>query len=126
MASKAKISAKVKEKVRATYAGCVCCGQWDARDTGHVIAEARGGSLDLSNLRLMCSYCNGALRSANVEFARYATPNDGARAIVETNRAAWIAYCNAAIKFWDAQDRVDSGKIATNPYKKPKAYSAPL
>jgi hypothetical protein len=124
MGSKAKIPAKIKATVRATYAGCVCCGQWDSRDTGHMVAESRGGSLDLSNLRLMCSYCNGALRSANVEFAVYATPNDGIRAIIETNRAAWIAYCNDAIKYWKANDNVIKGKCKANPYKKPKPYTA--
>ena len=126
MGSKASISTKIKATVRATYAGCVCCGQWDARDTGHMVAESRGGSLDLSNLRLMCSYCNGALRSANVEFARYATPNDGTRAIVETNRTAWIVYCNDAIKYWKANDLVINGNCNCNPYKKPKPYTAPI
>ena len=126
MGKKAHIPAKIKATVRATYAGCVCCGQWDSRDTGHMVAESRGGSLDLSNLRLMCSYCNGALRSANVEFAVYATPNDGIRAIVETNRAAWIVYCNDAIKYWKANDLVINGKRNCNPYKKPKPYTAPI
>ena len=124
--AKLTVTRKIKTSVRAAYSACVCCGTWDAFDTGHMVAEARGGSLDLINLRLMCDRCNGALRSGNAEFARYAEPNDGDRPTVETNRASWFAYCDAAIKFWDAQDKVDSGKIATNPYKKPKAYSAPL
>jgi hypothetical protein len=124
--AKQKISRKIKIEVRATYAGCVCCGTWDAFDTGHVIAETRGGSLDMVNLRKMCDRCNGALRSANAEFARYATPNDGARAAVETNRAAWFAYCDAAIAYWDAQDKVEAGVIKSHPYKKPKPYAAPL
>lgn len=124
--AKAKISDKTKTALRAAYPACVCCGQWDARDSGHVVSEKRGGSVDLTNLRLMCSYCNGALRSANVQFARYATPNDGTRAPVETNRAAWIDYCNAAIRFYEAQDRVEKGEQAMNPYKLPKPYSAPL
>jgi hypothetical protein len=124
--AKAKISDKIKSAIRATYAGCVCCGQWDSRDCGHVIAESRGGSLDLSNLRLMCSFCNTAAGNANLEFAQYATPNDGARAIVETNRAAWIAYTNAAKRFWEGQDRVSASIAASNPYRKPKPYAAPL
>jgi hypothetical protein len=124
--AKLTISRKIKLAVRASYAGCVCCGTWDAFDTGHVVSEKRGGTLEMVNLRLMCDRCNGALSSANAEFARYATPNDGARAVVETNRAAWFAYCDAAIKFWDAQTKVDAGEIKRNPYKKPKAYAAPL
>lgn len=124
--AKLTISRKIKDTVRSDYAGCVCCGTWDAFDTGHVVAEARGGSLDLVNLRLMCDRCNGALRSANAEFAGYATPNEGQRAVVETNRAAWFAYCDQAIKFWDAQDKVDEGKLSRNPYRKPKAYAAPI
>jgi hypothetical protein len=126
MSKKASISDKIKLAVRASYAGCVCCGTWDARDCGHVISEKRGGTLDLSNLRLMCNYCNGALRSANCRFERYATPNDGARPIVETNRAAWIAYCNEEIRFWDAEDRVVKGQSKNNPYRRPAAYVAPM
>jgi hypothetical protein len=124
--AKAKISDKIKTAIRATYAGCVCCGQWDSRDCGHVIAESRGGSLDLSNLRLMCSFCNTAAGNANLEFAQYATPNDGARAVVETNRAAWVDYANAAKRYWEAQDRVSKGIVPNNPYRKPKPYAAPL
>lgn len=125
-AKKASISRNTKLKVRAAYDGCVCCGTYDAFDTGHVIAEARGGSLAMSNLRLMCDRCNGALRSANAEFARYATPNDGQRAIVETNRAAWFSYCDEAISYWEAQDKLNAGKIKRNPYKKPAPYKAPI
>lgn len=124
--TKAKVSDKTKTALRALYPACVCCGQWDARDSGHVIAENRGGGVDIANLRLMCSYCNGALRNANVQFAQYATPNDGTRALVETNRAAWITYCNAAIRFYTGEDNVNSGKCLANPYKRPKPYSAPL
>jgi hypothetical protein len=124
--AKLTISRKVKLAVRASYAGCVCCGTWDAFDTGHVVSEANGGSLDLVNLRLMCDRCNGALGSANAEFAGYATPNDGTRAVVETNRAAWFSYCDQAIKFWAAHAKVERGEIDRNPYKKPKAYTAPL
>ena len=124
--AKLTVSRKIKDTVRSTYAGCVCCGTWDAFDTGHVVSEARGGTLDLVNLRLMCDRCNGALRSANAEFSRYATPNDGQRAVVETNRAAWFAYCDAAIAYWDAQSRVEKGKAKRNPYKKPAPYAAPI
>jgi hypothetical protein len=126
MSNKAAVSDKIKLLVRASYAGCVCCGTWDARDTGHVISEKRGGTLDISNLRLMCAYCNGALRSANCRFESYATPNDGARAVVETNRAAWVAYCNAEIRFWEAGDRVVKGISKNNPYTRPAAYVAPM
>ncbi len=126
MSKKASVSDKIKRELRATYAGCVCCGTWDARDSGHVVSEKRGGSLDIANLRLMCGYCNGALRSANCRFASYATPNDGNRATVETNRAAWIAYCNAEIRFWDAEDRVVKGSSKNNPYTRPKPYVAPM
>lgn len=124
--SKKSITAKIKTEVRASYAGCICCGTWDAFDTGHVIAEARCGSLDMSNLRRMCDRCNGAIGSANFRIQKYATPNDGQRAIVETNRAAWFSYCDAERKFWDAEDRVAKRKIASNPYKRPAPYSAPI
>jgi hypothetical protein len=126
MSKKAAISDKIKLAVRASYAGCVCCGTYDAFDTGHVIAESRGGSLDISNLRLMCDRCNGAIRNANCRFARYATPNDGVRAVVETNRAAWFSYCDEEIRFWDAEDRVVKGQSKNNPYRRPAAYVAPM
>lgn len=124
--AKLTISRSIKLQVRASYAGCVCCGTWDAFDTGHVVSEANGGSLEMINLRLMCDRCNGALGSANAEFKRYATPNEGDRATVETNRAAWFAYCDHAKKFWDTQAKVEKGKVKNNPYKKPKPYVAPI
>jgi hypothetical protein len=124
--AKKKISDKIKLAIRASYAGCVCCGTYDAFDTGHVIAESRGGSLDLSNLRLMCDRCNGAIHTANCRFARYATPNDGTRAIVETNRAAWFSYCDEEIRYWNAEDRVVKGLSKINPYRRPAAYVAPM
>lgn len=74
----------------------------------------------------MCDRCNGALRSASCRFARYATPNDGTRAVVETNRAAWFSYCDAEIRFWDAEDRVVKGQSKNNPYSRPAAYVAPM
>jgi hypothetical protein len=123
--AKKRISNRLKAMVRASYAGCVCCGTWDAFDTGHVVSENRGGTLDLDNLRLMCDRCNGAIRNANCRFARYATPNDGTRAVVETNRAAWFAYCDAEIKYWDAQDRVAVKSSKQNPYRRPEPYAAP-
>lgn len=124
--SKKSIKDSTKATVRATYAGCICCGTWDAFDTGHVISEARGGSLDMSNLRLMCDRCNGAIGSANFRVQRYATPNEGQRAVVESNRAAWFTYCDAERAFWDAEDRVAAQKIACNPYKRPAPYIAPI
>jgi phage terminase large subunit GpA-like protein len=123
---KVTISNKIKNHIRAAYRGCVCCGTWDAFDTGHVVSESRGGSLDIQNLRLMCDRCNGAIRNANFRMARYATPNDGQRAIVETNRAAWFSYCDAEIKFWKAQDNCEAGKIKANPYRRPPPYAAPI
>ena len=123
--AKQYITKATKTALRASYDGCVCCGTWDAYDCGHVMSEARGGSVDLSNLRLMCTRCNGALGNANASFAKYATPNNGERAVVETNRAAWFAYCDAERAYWDAQDRaIKRGK--RNPHKRPTAYTAPL
>jgi len=126
MSKKASIPAKVKLEVRASYEGCVCCGTWDSRDCGHIISESRGGSLALSNLVLMCATCNGALGNANARFAAYATPNNGERAIVSTNRAAWFLYCDAELAYWKAEDRVAKGESKKNPYRRPKPYSASI
>jgi len=124
--SKQKISDKIKNAIRAKYAGCVCCGTWDAWDCGHIISEKRGGSIDESNLVRMCERCNGALNDANARFSSYATLGTESRAQIETNRAAWFAYCDAEKKFWNASDKLAEGKIKQNPYRRPKPYIAEI
>jgi hypothetical protein len=121
--SKQKISDKTKLAIRAKYVGCVCCGTWDAWDSGHIISEKRGGSIDESNLVLMCARCNGALGNANARFSQYATPTES-RAEIETNRAGWFSYCDAEKKFWDASDKLGQGKIKQNPYRRPKPHES--
>ena len=120
--AKAKIPAKIKTQVRATFSHCVCCGTWDAKDCGHIISEKRGGAMQAENFVLMCRDCNTALGDANCEFSAFAKPNDGAQAIVMSNRARWIAYANAARLFFKAQDDLKSGKIKDSFRKMPKPY----
>jgi hypothetical protein len=121
--SKKSVSDRIKREVRARFTHCVCCGTWDAYDTGHIVSEKRGGTLDSENLLRMCDRCNGALRSANCRFASYASPTGGLQAPTESNRARWFAYCDAEIKFWDAFDRVVKGDSKINPYKRPAPYA---
>ena len=123
--AKQKISPAMKKLIRAKYAGCVCCGTWDAFDCGHIISEKRGGSIDESNLLKMCARCNGALGDSNARFSLYATPTES-RAEIETNRAAWFTYCDAENKFWKASDQFAKGKIKQNPYRRPEPYIAAI
>jgi hypothetical protein len=123
--AKTKIPAKTKKLIRAKYTHCVCCGQWDGWDCGHIISEKRGGSIDESNLVKMCARCNGALGDSNARFSKFATYSES-RPEVETNRAGWFLYCDAENKFWDASDNLAKGKIKQNPYRRPQPYSAAI
>lgn len=66
---KANIPRALREQVWIIYAGrvfqCKCIVQWCQNTmtvfdfhVGHDIPESRGGSLDISNLRPICSRCN--------------------------------------------------------------------
>ena len=51
-------------------AKCVCCERIEIRMTafecGHVIAESKGGSISVDNLRPICSACNRSMASENL------------------------------------------------------------
>ena len=121
MSKKSCIPASVKLAVRDARNCCAACGTPDAFDCGHIVAEKRGGSLALSNLILMCDRCNGALSSANVAFGCTAAYTENWSQI-QANRAAFFKYADAAKLYWAAQDKVAAGEIASNPYRKPKAF----
>jgi hypothetical protein len=79
---KIKISEALKTSVWNKYVGeligskeCLCCGisKMSSRDfhCSHVIAEAKGGSTTLDNLRPTCAKCNLSCSTKNLrEFAR--------------------------------------------------------
>ena len=78
---KTKISAALKRQVWETYIGkkyegdCFCCKRTKINvfdfHNGHVEAEARGGSTNLSNLRPICALCNYSSGTHNMfEFAQ--------------------------------------------------------
>ena len=79
---KQSIPKKVKDDVWNTYIGegiakhkCLCCKKVTIDktrfDCGHVISEKNGGTLEISNLRPICSACNGSMRSENmIEFIK--------------------------------------------------------
>jgi uncharacterized protein VirK/YbjX len=75
---KQKISRALKVKCWDTYIGvnigkakCLCCSHSDITqhnfECGHVIAESKGGTLDISNLRPICNVCNSSMGTTNME-----------------------------------------------------------
>jgi hypothetical protein len=75
--TKKKIPKKVKLDVWNTFIGaeiakhkCLCCKRTTIDraefDCGHVISEANGGGLEISNLRPICSACNNSMSTMNM------------------------------------------------------------
>lgn len=75
---KAAIPKVIKTLVWNKYIGedvavakCVCCETIEIRNThfhcGHVIAEADGGTLEISNLRPVCAPCNLSMGTRNMD-----------------------------------------------------------
>ena len=55
---------------------CFCCGKEIERaksdwHCGHVKAEARGGTLDMVNLRPVCQHCNFSMQTNHMLFWMY-------------------------------------------------------
>jgi hypothetical protein len=50
---------------------CTCCEKTPIKNTefhcGHVIAEANGGTLDITNLRPICAGCNLSMATQNMD-----------------------------------------------------------
>jgi 5-methylcytosine-specific restriction endonuclease McrA len=79
---KLKIPSKVRGDVWNTYIGaqmaqhrCICCKKVTIKQTefevGHVISEKNGGTLEINNLRPICSVCNKSMGCMNmVEFVK--------------------------------------------------------
>jgi len=79
---KQKIPKSVKTHVWELYIGphinehrCLCCKKTLIKitnfDVGHVISEAHGGTLEIGNLRPICSVCNFSMKTTNmVEFVK--------------------------------------------------------
>ena len=74
---KQTISHTLKIKCWDTHIGvdigrtkCLCCNHNYITQhnfhCGHVIAEANGGTLDIDNLRPICSACNNSMRTRNM------------------------------------------------------------
>jgi 5-methylcytosine-specific restriction endonuclease McrA len=74
---KQKIPSKVRTDIWATYIGshiaehkCICCKRVTIKQTdfevGHVLSEAMGGTLEINNLRPICSVCNKSMGSRNM------------------------------------------------------------
>lgn len=79
---KQKIPSKVRAVIWATYIGahiaehrCICCKRATIKqsdfEVGHVQSEAQGGTLEINNLRPICSACNKSMGSTNmIEFVK--------------------------------------------------------
>ena len=74
---KQKIPKSVRAHVWDLYIGshinehrCLCCKKTLIKitnfDVGHVVAESNGGTLEINNLRPICSVCNHAMQSTNM------------------------------------------------------------
>jgi 5-methylcytosine-specific restriction endonuclease McrA len=74
---KQKIPKSVRTHVWELYIGphinehrCLCCKKTLIKitnfDVGHVVAESNGGTLEINNLRPICSVCNHAMQSTNM------------------------------------------------------------
>jgi hypothetical protein len=102
MTKKAEIPAATRAIVLARHAACVVCGDRQANECGHIIAEACGGAATEGNLLRMCGACNRAQGKKNVAFAAYAKPISlkatygEALATLDSRRAAWAAYLKRA------------------------------
>ena len=75
---KQPIPAAVKRIVWNKYIGetigkskCLCCNVTEITQLsfhcGHVIAEANGGTIDITNLRPICQNCNSSMRTMNMD-----------------------------------------------------------
>jgi len=75
---KKSIPKKIKELVWNNHIGhdiatsmCTCCDKTPIKNTefhcGHVLAEANGGTLDITNLRPICAGCNLSMGTQNMD-----------------------------------------------------------
>ena len=75
---KKSIPKKIKELVWNNHIGhdiatsmCICCEKTPIKNTefhcGHVLAEANGGTLDITNLRPICAGCNLSMGTQNMD-----------------------------------------------------------
>ena len=75
---KKSIPKKIKELVWNNHIGhdiassmCTCCEKTPIKNTefhcGHVLAEANGGNLDITNLRPICAGCNLSMGTQNMD-----------------------------------------------------------
>lgn len=74
---KQQIPKHIKTIIWNTYIGedimkhkCLCCKRVNIRitefDAGHIISEKDGGTLEINNLRPICSACNHSMGSMNM------------------------------------------------------------
>jgi 5-methylcytosine-specific restriction endonuclease McrA len=102
MSNKARIPAKIRNAVFARFDCCAACGDRQADECGHLIAEAKGGAMVVENFVRLCGRCNRLQGVATVAFRAYAKAPaldlsyGEALALIESRRAYWARYCKAA------------------------------
>lgn len=121
MATKAHIPAAIVAHVMTRFDSCVACGHWDAIECGHIVAESKGGAMVKENFVRLCGHCNRKQGTFPAEFAGHATYTES-RALAETRRAQWAAYCKAARNHIAMQAKFESGEVKVNGCKWPKPY----
>jgi len=121
MSKKASIPESIKAHVLTAYDSCVACGHWDAIECGHIVAESRGGAMVKENFVRLCGHCNRAQGNYPAQFGAYAAYTES-RAMAETNRAQWAAYCESVRLYYQMQDALEAGRVKRNGYKLPKPY----
>ena len=95
MTKKARIPAAIRAAVFARHDCCAACGDRQADECGHLVAEANGGAMVAENFVRLCGRCNRLQGTAAVAFRAYATYTES-RAEIESRRAYWARYCKAA------------------------------
>lgn len=121
MSTKAHIPAHIKAHVMTRFTCCVACGTWDAKACGHIVAESKGGAMVAENFVRLCNDCNLAQGNNPAAFAAHADYTES-RALCETRRAQWAAYCKGVRNYLAMQEKFESGKVKVNGYKMPKPY----
>ena len=94
MTKKARIPAAIRNAVFARHTCCAACGQWDADECGHIVAESNGGAMVAENFVRLCGNCNRKQNDKAVTFLAFATYTIDPP-LIQMRRARWAKYLGA-------------------------------
>ena len=94
MTKKARIPAAIRNAVFARHNCCAACGQWDADECGHIVAESNGGAMVAENFVRLCGNCNRKQNNKTVTFLAFATYTIDPP-LIQMRRARWAKYLGA-------------------------------